>query len=123
MLLFDRRRWLVLLKDPQHHLRESIRVFAYFSQCGAQRTRVCLEYRVNASPHCDHLVTVIWHLLAKYKILVVVSPRLRRICNISFLNFVDLFVHVSVFFAQPFGDCGVAVALFTLEFGENRNAF
>ena len=54
---------------------------------------------------------------------MVVSPRLRRICNISFIELVDLLVYVSEFFAQPFYDCRIAIALLTLDLGEDGNGF
>jgi hypothetical protein len=122
-LLFSWRNWFVPLKHSEHHLREGVRVLAHFPQCGAQRIRVCFEHRVNTSPHCDHLVTIFWHFFAKHKVFVVVSPSLRRVCDIAFIDFVDLFVLVSEFFAKVFGDRRVAVALLTLHFSKDCNAF
>lgn len=122
-MLFDGRSWFVLLEYPKHDLRQSVRVLAYFPQCCAQRIGICIEHRVNTSSHSDHLVTVFWHFFAKHEIFVVISPRLRRIRNIPFFELVNLFIRVSEFFAKPFGDCRVAIALLALYFGEDGNAF
>jgi hypothetical protein len=48
---------------------------------------------------------------------------MRRVCDVAFPEFENLFVPVSKFFANPFRDRSVAVALLTLDLGEDRDAF
>jgi hypothetical protein len=48
---------------------------------------------------------------------------MRRVCDVAFPEFENLFVPVSKFIAKPFRDRSVAVALLTLDLGEDRDAF